>query len=79
MQTVPDLAEAGHALLGQASGGELAVDLAEVSRADSAAVALLIDLQRQARQRHCSIRFFHLPEQLKQILLLSELHEILPI
>lgn len=78
MQTVPDLAEAGHALLGQASG-ELAVDLAEVSRADSAAVALLIDLQRQARQRHCSIRFFHLPEQLKQILHLSELHEILPI
>ena len=78
MQTVPALAETGHALLAQASG-ELAVDLAGVSRADSAGLALLIDLQRQARRRHCSIRFYHLPEQLGQIMLLSELHEILPI
>lgn len=78
MLTVPALAETGHALLAQASG-ELTVDLAEVSRADSAGAALLIDLERQARHRHCNIRFQHLPEQLAQILRLSELHEILPI
>lgn len=78
MQTVPALAGEAHALLAQASG-ELAVDLAGVTRADSAALALLIDLQRQARRQDCSIRFYHLPEQLDQILRLSELHEILPI
>lgn len=78
MQTVPALAESAHTLLAQASG-ELAVDLAGVSRADSAGLALLIDLQRQARRHQCGIHFYHLPEQLEQILRLSELHEILPI
>ncbi|MEJ2360948.1 MAG: STAS domain-containing protein [Gammaproteobacteria bacterium] len=78
MQTVPALASAGHSLLAQAEG-DICIDLAGVSRADSAGLALLIDLQRQARRQQCGIRFEHLPEQLVQILRLSELHEILPI
>lgn len=78
MQSVPALAEAARALLAQAPG-DLEVDLSGVSRADSAAIALLIDLQRHARRRKHGIRFLHLPEQLSQILRLSELHEILPI
>jgi phospholipid transport system transporter-binding protein len=78
MQSVPALAETARTLLAQAQG-ELEVDLSGVSRADSAAIALLIDIQRQARRRKCGIRFRHLPEQLSQILRLSELHEILPI
>jgi len=78
MQSVPALAETARSLLAQASG-DLEIDLSGVSRADSAAIALLIDLQRQARHRNNGIRFLHLPEQLSQILRLSELHEILPI
>lgn len=78
MQSVPVLAETARALLAQAQG-DLEVDLSGVSRADSAAIALMIDLQRQARRRNNGIRFLHLPEQLSQILHLSELHEILPI
>ena len=78
MHTVPALAETAHALLGQASG-EVSVDLAGVSRADSAALALLIDLQRLVRRQQGEIRFRHLPEQLSQILHLSELDDILPV
>jgi len=78
MQSVPALAETARTLLAQVQG-DLEVDLSGVSRADSAAIALLIDLQRQARRRKHGIRFLHLPEQLSQILRLSELHEILPI
>jgi phospholipid transport system transporter-binding protein len=78
MYTVPELAETAHGLLGQLRG-EVSVDLSGVSRADSAGLALLIDLQRLARQQQCAIRFLHLPEQLSQILRLSELDDILPI
>lgn len=78
MQTVPALAETARSLLTQLNG-EVQVDLSEVSRADSAGLALLIDLQRTARQQQCGIRFLHLPDQLSQILHLSELDDILPI
>lgn len=78
MRTVPALAETAHALLTHLNG-EVAVDLSGVSRADSAGLALLIDLQRLARRQQCDIRFLHLPEQLNQILHLSELDDILPI
>lgn len=78
MQTVPAFAEAAHQLLAQAEG-EITLDLSEVSRADSAGLVLLIDLQRLALRQGCTIRFGHLPEQLSQIMHLSELHEILPI
>lgn len=78
MHTVPALAETAHALLTQLSG-EVSVDLAGVSRADSAGLALLIDLERLVRRQQCDIRFLHLPKQLNQILHLSELDEILPV
>lgn len=78
MQTVPALALAAHQLLAEAQG-DILLDLSSVTRADSAGLALLIDLQRFARGRRCSLHFGHLPEQLSQIMHLSELHEILPI
>lgn len=78
MQTVPALALTAQQLLAGAKG-ELNVDLSGVSRADSAGLVLLIELQRLARQHQFTIRFSHLPDQLSQIMHLSELHEILPI
>jgi len=78
MQTVPALAESARDMLKQLSG-EVSVDLSGVSRADSAGLALLIDLQRHTRRQQCAIRFLHLPEQLRQILHLSELDDILPV
>lgn len=78
MQTVPELARNAHSLLAGVNG-DLSVDLGGVSRADSAGAALLIDLQRLVSRQQGTIQFKHLPEQLEQILRLSELHEILPI
>jgi len=78
MQTVPALAQSAHQLLAEAEG-DIHLDLSGVTRADSAGLALLIDLARFARKRQCTVRFGHLPEQLGQIMRLSELHEILPI
>jgi len=78
MQTVPAVAESAHGVFKQLSG-EVSVDLSGVSRADSAGLALLIELQRLSRQQQCAIRFLHLPEQLRQILHLSELDDILPV
>lgn len=78
MQTVPAVAESARNVIKQVSG-EVSVDLSGVSRADSAGLALLIELQRLSRQQQCAIRFLNLPEQLSQILHLSELDDILPV
>lgn len=78
MVTVPALARrAGEVLAG--ASGQLTIDFAGVSRADSAGLALLLELQRLARRAGFEIHFRGLPDQLLQIIRLSELDEILPI
>ena len=78
MHTVPDLAQQAGEMLAGASG-QVLVDLSGVSRADSAGLALLMELQRMAARDNFEIRFQNLPDQLLQIVRLSELEEILPI
>lgn len=78
MQTVSGLAREAEPLL-SASKGDVCIDLAQVERADSAGLALLIEWQRLARRCGFSISFRNLPAQLMQIARVSELHEILPI
>ena len=78
MHTVPELARQAGQVLADASG-QVLIDLSGVSRADSAGLALLMELQRLARRAQFEIRFQHLPDQLLQIVRLSELEEILPI
>jgi phospholipid transport system transporter-binding protein len=55
----------------------LEVDLADVSRADSAGVALLIEWQRQAQKQKKSISFFNIPSQMLAIARLSGVDELL--
>lgn len=78
MQTVSDLARTMEPLLSTAKG-EICFDFTRVERADSAALALLIEWQRMARRLGFSISFRNLPAQLMQIARVSELQEILPI
>lgn len=78
MATVPPLARRADEVLAGVSG-QVTIDFAGVSRADSAGLALLLELQRLARRTGFEIRFRGLPDQLLQILRLSELDEILPI
>ena len=62
-----------------AAQGWLVMELADVSRVDSAGLALLIQWMRMARERSVDILFRHVPEQLLAIARASELDRILPL
>ncbi|HEC75375.1 MAG TPA: STAS domain-containing protein [Methylophaga aminisulfidivorans] len=55
------------------------IDLKNVTRSDSAGLALLIEWARQAKQKHKTIRFLHIPEQMLAIAKASALEEVLPL
>jgi phospholipid transport system transporter-binding protein len=58
--------------------GAVEFDLAEVQRADSAGVALLIELTRMARQGRYKLRFTHVPRQLEVLAAVSGVDGLLP-
>lgn len=53
------------------------VDLAGVTRADSAGVALLVEWLRLARQQGRSLRFVHIPAQMRALIQVSDLEDLL--
>jgi phospholipid transport system transporter-binding protein len=57
--------------------GELQVDLAGVTRADSAGVALLVEWRREAQRRRRTICFHNIPLQMLAIARLSGVDELL--
>ncbi len=57
----------------------LSVDLAGVQRSDSSGVALLVAWLRQARQQHQDLKFLHTPTQMRAIIRVAELDELLPL
>jgi len=57
----------------------VAVDLAGVTRSDSAGVAILVDWMRYAKQNDKSVVFHHIPAQIIAIASASGLDEIFPI
>ena len=57
----------------------LALDLAEITRSDSAGVAILIHCLRLAKQQNKQMTFYHVPEQMMAIGSASGVNEILPI
>jgi len=61
------------------SAAKLDIDLADVSRADSAGLALLITWMRQAKESGKTISFYNLPTQMQAIARASGLDEFLPI
>ncbi len=58
---------------------ELDIDLAEVTRSDSAGVAVLIDWMRYAKQNNKPVVFHNVPAQLIAIASASGLDEELPV
>lgn len=77
--TVTAVLEEGRERLFLNAGECVDLDLAGVSRADSAGLALLIEWMRQAQKRQVAIRFHHLPEQLLAIARAGELDGLLPV
>lgn len=76
--TVTALLEQSRALFSQADEA-VEVDLGAVQRVDSAGLALLIEWLRLAREKGLTIRFSHLPQQMKAIAAASDLDSILPL
>lgn len=62
-----------------AGGGELTVDLAGVTRADSAGLALLLEVTRRARARERALSFTGMPVQLRKLAEFFGIADLLPI
>ena len=78
MKNVPQVAQDTAPVIASMSG-EVSIDLSQITRADSAGLALLIDWLRIARRENVSLHFERLPEQLLQIVQVCDLHSVLPI
>jgi len=74
--TVTRIREAGLRLLGDHRS--LVLDLGQVTRADSAGVALLIEWMREARLRSKQIHFENIPEQMLAIARAGNVDRLLP-
>ena len=75
--TVPALVEPMRKIL--AERDHVAVDLAAVSRGDSAGVALLVEWMNLAERLQKSIAFLNIPQQMLSIARVSSLDQMLPL
>ncbi len=57
----------------------LRVDLGGVQRSNSAGVALLVQWLRQARRRQVELVFIDVPAQLREIVRVADLEQVLPV
>jgi phospholipid transport system transporter-binding protein len=75
MTSVPTLRNLANTLV---DAPEVLVDLCEVTRMDSAGLALLVDWQGQARRRRTALRFRNLPTGIAAIAEVYGLGAVLP-
>lgn len=75
-QTVPDYLVQASAWTG-GPNGDLTVNLAEVTRADSAGLALLLEWLRMARESGRGLHFTGVPEQVRKMIEVSGLTDVL--
>ena len=78
-QTVPKVSQQLVKLISSVEGKNITVDLALVSRSDSAGVALLVETMQLAKSANLKLLFSNLPQQMQDIAGLSGLLDILPI
>lgn len=78
LMTVPSLLQAMRDQF-PANGSEAHIDLAGVTRSDSAGLALLVEWLRLARARDVRVQFHNLPPQLQEIARISDLMPLLPL
>jgi phospholipid transport system transporter-binding protein len=76
--TAPELLQSMLSLL-PATGSEVQIDLAGVTRSDSAGLALLVEWLRLAQERDITLQYQNLPSQLREIARISDLLPLLPL
>ncbi len=74
--TVPTVWQSAQGLF---SGEHLYFDLAQVTRADSAALALVLEWLRLAQARGVNLRLGHVPPQLLAVAKVSGVESLLPL
>lgn len=78
LETVPGLLERGAEIMGRGARA-VELDLREVTRADSAGLALMIEWMRAAHRHHKNIVFRNVPPQILAMAKISGLEDILPL
>lgn len=73
--TVPDLFRQSTAWF--AGNGDLLIDLAAVTRADSAGLALMLEWLRRARAANRTLRFANIPAQVQTLIRINGLQDAL--
>lgn len=58
---------------------EMTINLADVTRADSAGVALLLDWLRQARAAQSTLHYHNTPQQMRDMIHFCALEQVLPL
>ena len=79
MQTVSEISKELPGVMAKAGDGNITLDLAQISRSDSAGVALLVEAMQIAKSKDMSLSFVNLPQQMKDIAGVSGLLDILPL
>lgn len=77
-ETVPRLLESGRVLF-EGGTGAIRVDLAAVTRSDSAGLALLVEWLRSARRSGREIAFLNIPAKMLATARVSGLDRVLPL
>ena len=73
--TVPGLYKSSDSWF--ADGGEIVIDLAQVTRADSAGLALMIEWLRRARVSSGKLHFANIPAQMQTLIRVNGLQDAL--
>ena len=77
-ETVAQLQLALFASMGSVkAGGEMVLDFSQVSAVNSAALALMIEALRHAKQLGISLKFINIPEKLSSLAKVSALDQLL--
>lgn len=76
--TVPSVWRDANALI-QGATQNLVIDLQEVTRTDSAGLALLLEWMTLAHKKELQIHFRNLPSQLWEIAKVSDLEDVIPL
>ena len=74
-ETVPGLYQSSSSWF--AGTGDLTIDLAQVTRADSAGLALLIEWLRRAQSANRKLRFANIPAQVQTLIRINGLQDAL--
>ena len=77
VETAPALVDQAGPLFTR--GASLEIDCSGIVRADSAAVALMLEWMRQARAHGGRVSFRGLPERVRAIVEVSDLDDVIPV